>query len=243
MGLLDKVHPELKKRILALIALAKADGFDVRPTQGLRTVEEQNALYAQGRTKPGKKVTNANGGQSNHNFGCAVDLGFYTNGQIDWTDSLYNHIGKWASKVGLDWGGNWKTIKDRPHVELPNLPKPSVLFDIYKKGGLEAVWKSVGNFTPTTPEKPATTPSIAKSDSIVTTTYIKSVTPNIQRGDKGESVKVIQQALVAKGFLRQNQVDADFGAKTELAVQHFQLSVGLVADGIVGKATRTALGI
>ncbi len=46
----------------------------VRIAQGLRTFQEQDDLYAIGRTKPGKKVTNAKGGQSVHNYGFAVDI-------------------------------------------------------------------------------------------------------------------------------------------------------------------------
>ena len=48
--------------------------IQLRVTQGLRTIAEQDELYAQGRTKPGKIVTNAKGGKSNHNSGLAIDV-------------------------------------------------------------------------------------------------------------------------------------------------------------------------
>lgn len=115
---LAKVKPELAEKCLRILALAEAEGFDLLVTQGFRSIEEQNRLYAQGRTAPGKIVTNARGGQSNHNFGKAVDFAFVFNGEISWDENLYKNIGRWARIVGLKWGGNWKSIKDKPHVEL-----------------------------------------------------------------------------------------------------------------------------
>ena len=61
-------------------------GIKLRIIQGFRTYAEQDALYAQGRTKKGKKVTNAKGGQSNHNLGLAIDVAEIKNGNIDWNE-------------------------------------------------------------------------------------------------------------------------------------------------------------
>jgi len=115
---LEEVKPELREKVKRLIALARERGYSIVVTQGFRTVAEQNALYAQGRTKPGKIVTNAKGTQSNHTKGIAADLAFVVNGQITWDDRLYTRIGAWADAVGLKWGGNWQRFKDLPHVEL-----------------------------------------------------------------------------------------------------------------------------
>lgn len=227
MDKLEKVHPILKAKVLALIDLAQKEGYDLRVVQGLRTVEEQNELYAQGRTKPGKKVTNAKGGQSNHNYGCAVDLGFYVNGQISWEDKFYFNIGRWAAAVGLDWGGNWKTIKDRPHVELPNLPKPAVLLPIYQKGGLKAVWEFIDKSSSTLPKTIGEPPKPQE----------------IGIGAKGEQVKLLQQKLVEKGYLKASDIDGDFGQVTQLALQRFQLANGLIADGICGVKSAEKLGL
>lgn len=115
---LAKVKPELAEKVLKLLEAAEAEGHLLIVTQGFRSIEEQNRLYAQGRTAPGKIVTNAKGGQSNHNFGKAVDFAFVVNGEISWDEKLYKKIGVWAREVGLKWGGDWKSIKDKPHVEL-----------------------------------------------------------------------------------------------------------------------------
>ncbi|MDQ3748003.1 MAG: M15 family metallopeptidase [Acidobacteriota bacterium] len=138
---LARVHPTLAKRSNELIALAKAEGFELLIVQGLRTFAEQDAIYAQGRSRKGKIVTNARGGQSNHCYGASVDFLFITDGIPDWTEELYRNLGDWTTKVGLDWGGRWRTYIDLPHCELPNLPNWRVMLPVYKKGGLKAVWK------------------------------------------------------------------------------------------------------
>lgn len=113
------IKPELEKRCRALIADLEALGIKPLVTQGFRSIKEQNDLYAQGRTKAGKIVTNARGGKSNHNFGNAVDFAFVDDsGAVVWDMKLFRQLGALTSKHGLKWGGNWKSFKDYPHVEL-----------------------------------------------------------------------------------------------------------------------------
>lgn len=72
-----KLHPTVKEEVTKIIAQcdkALTGKAKVRITQGIRTNDEQDAMYAQGRTTPGKKITNAKGGQSIHNYGFAVDI-------------------------------------------------------------------------------------------------------------------------------------------------------------------------
>ncbi|MFP3637325.1 M15 family metallopeptidase, partial [Bacillus sp. SIMBA_033] len=74
---ISKLHPSIREEIVKIISECNANlkgRAQVRIAQGLRTIEEQNNLYAIGRTKPGRKVTNAKGGQSIHNHGLAVDI-------------------------------------------------------------------------------------------------------------------------------------------------------------------------
>ena len=86
---------------------------------GSRTYAEQNALYEQGRSKPGRIVTNARGGYSNHNFGVAFDIGIFTQAGVYLDESpLYAAAGKIGKELGLSWGGDWKSIQDEPHFEL-----------------------------------------------------------------------------------------------------------------------------
>ncbi|MBA2872427.1 LAS superfamily LD-carboxypeptidase LdcB [Anoxybacillus calidus] len=71
---LKGVHPVVASKARQLITNAYKRRINVLITQGFRSIEEQNELYAQGRTKPGKIVTNAKGGYSYHNVGLAIDF-------------------------------------------------------------------------------------------------------------------------------------------------------------------------
>lgn len=118
---------------------------------GLRTYEEQDALYAQGRTKPGNKVTNAPGGSSWHNFGLAVDLvedGDPNKAGVQWSwakSADFLRIGDKAKQVGLDWGGFWKSLKDYPHVELTMGLTLEDARELYRIGGINRVWRELDN--------------------------------------------------------------------------------------------------
>jgi len=138
---LSKVHPELARRVEKTIDALTAAGLDVRVVQGLRTYEEQNALFAQGRSRKGPKVTKARGGQSNHNFGLAVDLCPFDDGAADWdNDRAFTLIGAAGKAQGLEWGGDWSSFPDRPHLQLRTGLKTAKCHELYMHGGLTQVW-------------------------------------------------------------------------------------------------------
>lgn len=140
------LHPKLREETLHIykdhIVPALTGKAICRFSYTLRTFEEQNALYAQGRTKlydsKGRrlgKVTNAKGGQSIHNYGLALDIALLkdtdNNGTFE-TASWEDHIdfdkdnkADWMEIVkifkdhGWTWGGDWKSFKDKPHFEKP----------------------------------------------------------------------------------------------------------------------------
>lgn len=93
-------------------------GVTVKIIAGTRTYAEQDALYAQGRTKPGKIVTYAAAGCSNHNFGVAWDIGLFNGPEYMEESSLYRVCGQIGKAQGLEWGGDWHTIQDEPHFQL-----------------------------------------------------------------------------------------------------------------------------
>jgi len=119
---LQKLHPKVRATFKAFIE--DCEGLDtntvLRITAGLRTDKEQDALYAQGRTTPGPKVTNAKAGQSYHNYGLAIDL-------VE-LDGEKNEIADWkfdmatlkpiADRHGIVWGGTFRSIKDKPHFQI-----------------------------------------------------------------------------------------------------------------------------
>lgn len=115
---LDDLAPPVKQRAEAFIEAAKAKGIDLLVTSTYRDHESQNALYAQGRTTPGKVVTNAKAGQSWHNHRCALDVVPLVNGKAIWNDNVvWMQIGEIGVACGLEWAGNWKTFKEFPHFQ------------------------------------------------------------------------------------------------------------------------------
>jgi len=140
---LQQLHPALASAVRAVVADLAGRGIVVEVVQGLRTYKEQDELYAKGRTKPGPIVTQARGGQSNHNFGLAVDLCPFTNDKPDWNApmSVWAAIGAAAEARGLEWGGSWKKFLDKPHVQLPVMTIKECA-SCYQAGGLDAVWST-----------------------------------------------------------------------------------------------------
>ena len=138
---LQKIHPALASAVRAMIADLAAKGLIVEVVQGMRTFAEQDELYAKGRTRPGEIVTQARGGESNHNYGLAVDLCPFTNDKPDWNApvSAWAAIGAAAEKHGLEWGGQWKKFIDKPHVQLPAMTVKECA-RCHADGGMDAVW-------------------------------------------------------------------------------------------------------
>ena len=119
---LQTLHPtaQLKARIFLrdVTAQLATNGLVFKIISGSRTYDEQNQLFAQGRTRPGKIVTNARGGFSNHNFGVAWDIGIFKNGEYIEESTLYKSAGDIGKQQGLEWGGDWETFTDEPHFQV-----------------------------------------------------------------------------------------------------------------------------
>lgn len=122
---LEGLHPQLQNFFKELI---KVSPYDFGITHGVRTAEEQNKLYQQGRTVPGKIVTNCDGYKlkSNHQaktdgFGYAGDIAILINNKITWEEKYYKELANSArdlmQKYNIEWGGDWKNFKDLPHFE------------------------------------------------------------------------------------------------------------------------------
>lgn len=125
-----QLHPNIRQEVTNIINecnLALTGRAKVRITQGLRDFLEQDELYAIGRTKPGKIVTNAKEGQSIHNYGFALDICLIIDGKTASWDTAKDwdgdKIADWTEcvdifkKYGWNWGGDWKTFKDLPHFD------------------------------------------------------------------------------------------------------------------------------
>lgn len=113
---IEDLTPETQELYREFDRRMKEANQDYIITCTYRPQEEQDALYAQGRTKPGKKVTWTR--NSRHTQRTAFDIARLVNGKISWRVLDYKQAGKIGQEVGLIWGGSWKT-PDMPHFELP----------------------------------------------------------------------------------------------------------------------------
>jgi peptidoglycan LD-endopeptidase CwlK len=133
---IELLHPDIRDEVREIyeeICSRLTGNVICRFAYTLRTFAEQDALFAQGRSKPGKRVTNARGGQSFHNYGLAVDIvllvdrdknGTYEEASWDTRlDGDNDKIADWMECVavfkiwGWEWGGDWKSFKDMPHFQ------------------------------------------------------------------------------------------------------------------------------
>jgi hypothetical protein len=91
--------------------------INLKVTEGFRTFERQNELYAIGRPPPPDPVTKAKGGEGYHNYGLAIDVCIIKdNGKCDFR--ITEDVAKIGIEEGFKWGGNWPKFKDYPHFEM-----------------------------------------------------------------------------------------------------------------------------
>lgn len=123
-----ELHPIVAEKVEILIEKTAERDITILITDDYRSFEEQDKLYDQGRRTPGKIVTHAEGGESYHNFGLAVDFALQLeNGDVIWNteyDGNGNGQSDWfevaeiAKELGFQWGGDWHGFKDYPHLQM-----------------------------------------------------------------------------------------------------------------------------
>lgn len=103
--------------------------------RGRKPLAEVNALYKAAGLAPitaqenKKRVTNASTVKNSfHAYGVAVDFAVMKNEkEVLWDaeadldkDNIpeYTEVGKLAESLGFEWGGNWSSIKDAPHIQM-----------------------------------------------------------------------------------------------------------------------------
>ena len=118
---LEDLVPEVADKVRFWVDACTARGVDVLVYCTLRTWQEQAALWAQGRTRPGLVVTNAKPWDSWHQYGRAVDAVPLRNGKPIWrydsADPAWQVFGEEAEKAGLEWAGRWKSFREYVHVQ------------------------------------------------------------------------------------------------------------------------------
>lgn len=117
----EDLEPVTRALCEAFLADCASAGLQVRVTHTLRTMEEQAHLYAKGRQAGGVIVTYAKPGDSAHNWGAAFDICFRGRTLEECyplaSDPRWEQVGHIGRVLGLVWGGDWVSFKDRPHFE------------------------------------------------------------------------------------------------------------------------------
>lgn len=142
---IELIHPDFRvelKNQYEFINSKLPKGVRLRLAYTLRTIDEQNKLFAQGRTKEGRIVTNAKGGQSIHNYGLAFDIVILLDTDKNetfetavWEGKYFKQVVDYFKSQGWEWGGDWKRFKDAPH------------FQAKKDNGQSYNWKELINAT------------------------------------------------------------------------------------------------
>lgn len=116
---LNDLEPHFKQAILVWIAACLKWDLDILITSTYRDDEYQNWLYAKGRTTKGEKVTNARGGESQHNKRLAVDFCIMDGKKCDWQNTQgFTTAGQMAESLGLFWSGRWQgKLKEIGHIQ------------------------------------------------------------------------------------------------------------------------------
>lgn len=224
---ITQLHPDLQPLVHKLVAECKKQGLEIGIGECLRSVGEQDSLFAQGRTIVGRIVTNARGCtySSMHQWGVAFD--FYRDdgrGAYNEDGNFFYKVGQVGKSLGLFWGGDFHSITDKPHFQMPE----------YSPDGTTAFLKTQYG----TPEK------------FIDTWNIKMPKKLISRKSSKNDIVWLQRKFNAclrghKGF-KLLQVDGIYGTKVKNAVLTYWKLLGWNKLGVssgwnVGVGTRKAL--
>lgn len=264
-----QLHPDLQPILAEFQKRCKAAGLNVLITETFRTVAEQNALYAKGRTKPGKIVTRCKGTEyeSPHQWGCAFDFCENVKGKEYANESFFRKCGKIGKDLGLFWGGDFRTFYDSPHLEYPRFIVNNSTDSLKKKYGTPekfiATWGKPSQSGGSKPASTTVNPAAGTSKKKLITALQQALNDTgatlavdgiwgvktqtaagkklLKEGSLGPLVTILQQALTLSGYPL--TADGKFGDKTLSAVKQLQAKHKLVVDGLVGELTwHTLLG-
>lgn len=122
-----RLQPQFRQRLLTLLDIARErHGYEVVLLEGYRSPARQTQLAALG-----PATTLAGPQRSRHQAGLAADLAFVRDGRLQlserdpWTLQAYRHLGEIATALGLQWGGDWNSLRDLGHVEWRGPVRPA----------------------------------------------------------------------------------------------------------------------
>lgn len=234
---ITQLHPKLQELIEKLQNKCLEKGLKIGISECYRSVSEQDVLYAQGRTVPGSIVTNAKGStySSMHQWYVAFD--FYRNdgkGAYNDSDGFFSRVGEIGQSIGLEWGGSFSSIKDKPHFQLPDwgsttsklkktYSSPDVFRKSWDKNGVETTIKTPATFNNIDWTKRLQKEIKTTIDGISGTKTLNA-TPTIKMGTKSNVAKLLQEKLTAIGYDTKG-IDGEIGNNSVLAIKEYQRAV------------------
>jgi len=117
---IDDLRPDVAPNAKLWLTECRAKGLDVEISNTVRDNEYQAYLYAQGRTRPGKIVTN---GKTTTFHGAGLAIDFYSKSK-GWGDhNFFVQCGAIAKKYGFSWAGDWTKFIEYCHIQWDNHSK------------------------------------------------------------------------------------------------------------------------
>lgn len=137
---LEDLQPHVREKLLVATAELKKQGISFLVVSTLRDQEYQTTLYNQGRNGNKKPIVTNAQFIGPHGFGLAFDVVPLVAGKAVWNRTdLYAKIAIEMKKVGFKWGGDWKSIVDKPHFEMTEGLTGTQL----RQGKRPSFWKEV----------------------------------------------------------------------------------------------------
>jgi hypothetical protein len=149
---LQALHPYFRDKVIELIRICKTKGIELAVVETFRTHAKQHEYKTMGR-----KFTRSGAGRSKHQYGLAVDVVPIVNGEAEWhNNALWRRVGIVGERLGLRWGGRWRSMFDPGHFEWT--------------GGLNSIELSQGK-TPYIPKKEANYPCLQEDMTLLEKFY------------------------------------------------------------------------
>ena len=152
---INTLHPLVRGKVKEFLIRAEKElGIKLRVVSAFRTWKQQTELYNRpfdGKDNDGdgkideanEKVTNAKAGQSYHNFGLTVDVVEIKNGKALWKNPNWSKIAKLGKSIGFEWGGDWRSFKDKPHFQFTFGKSLAELRRLYKSGNRKGEYVNI----------------------------------------------------------------------------------------------------
>lgn len=204
--MISGVLPNVGRRLQAVLDEMKKRGHPMKITSTYRSWKAQDALYAQGRTKPGAKVTNAVGGQSYHNYKVAADFCFVSATPYEGPWQMFGEVGE---SFGLEWGGRWKSFPDRPHLQMTYGQSIGTLKSMGEVRAISMLERLDAEKPLGTPEKPIETKRSEWEENAISWAKQKGIAVMWHDPDQIVTIPDAAQMFFNAGLLKQLPVDKD----------------------------------